>query len=123
VPALAVDLDPESVRVAAANARLNGMASLVRVGLGDGYRAGAARRHRRCRLVLANILARPLARLAPGLRRHLAPGGVAVLSGLLARQEPLVLAAHRAQRLVLVARITIGEWRTLVVARRSRDVS
>ncbi|MEI8393792.1 MAG: 50S ribosomal protein L11 methyltransferase [Rhodospirillaceae bacterium] len=119
VPVLAVDLDPESVRVAAANARLNGAGPLVRTGLGDGYRVGAARRHRPCRLILANILARPLARLAPGLRRHLLPGGVAVLAGLLARQERLVLAAHRAQGLVLRERFSLGEWRTLVITRRT----
>jgi len=118
VPVLAVDMDDESVRVAAINARINGAAGFVRTGRGDGYRVGAARKHRPCRLILANILARPLARLAPGLRRHLAPGGVAVLSGLLARQERLVLAAHRAQKLVLRQRVTVGEWRTLVVARR-----
>jgi ribosomal protein L11 methyltransferase len=118
VPVLAVDLDDESVRVAKVNARINGVGGLVRTGRGDGYRVGAARRHGRCRLILANILARPLARLASGLRRHLAPGGVAVLSGLLARQERLVLAAHRAQGLVLRRRLTVGEWRTLVVARR-----
>ncbi len=118
VPALAVDLDHESVRVATVNARLNGLAPLVRTGHADGYRVGAARTHKPCRLIFANILARPLARLAPGLRRHLAPGGVAVLAGLLARQERLVLAAHRAQGLVLKSRITLGEWRTLVIGRR-----
>ena len=118
VPVLAVDLDAESVRVATVNAHLNGLAPLVRTGRADGYRVGASRRHRPCRLILANILARPLARLAPGLRRHLAPGGVAVLAGLLARQEPLVLAAHRAQGLALMGRITLGEWRTLIIGRR-----
>ncbi|MEI6557230.1 MAG: 50S ribosomal protein L11 methyltransferase [Rhodospirillaceae bacterium] len=120
VPALAVDLDAESVRVATVNARLNGLSPLVRTGPADGYRVGAAQRHRPCRLILANILARPLARLAPGLRRHLAPGGVAVLAGLLGRQERLVLAAHRAQGLVLRARIDVGEWRTLVIGRPAR---
>ncbi len=118
VPILAVDLDEESVRVAAANAKINGTRAHVRTGRGDGYRVGAARRHQKCRLILANILARPLARLAPGLARHLAPGGIAILSGLLARQERLVLAAHRAQGLVLRRRYTLGEWRTLVIGRR-----
>ncbi len=118
VPVLAVDLDDESVRVADQNARINGVRALVQTGRGDGYRVGAARAHGRCRLILANILARPLARLAPGLGRRLAPGGIAVLSGLLARQERLVLAAHRAQGLVLRRRYTSGEWRTLVIGRR-----
>ena len=118
VPALALDLDAESVRVATVNARINGLAPLVRTGPADGYKVGPVVRHRPCRLILANILARPLARLAPGLSRHLAPGGVAVLAGLLARQERLVLAAHRAQGLVLIGRITLGEWRTLIIGRK-----
>ena len=46
-------------------------------------------------LIFANILARPLALMARDLARALAPGGRAVLSGLLRRQEPMVLAAHR----------------------------
>lgn len=121
VPAAAVDFDPESVRVARLNARINGLGPLVRTGIGNGWRAGAAVRHRPCRLILANILARPLAKMAPGLRRHLAPGGVAVLAGLLARQERLVLAAHRAQGLVLRERLPMGEWTTLVIERRSRS--
>ena len=66
-------------------------------------------------LVLANILARPLALLARDLKRALAPGGVAVLAGLLRRQEALVLAAHRAQGLSLERRLVIEGWSTLVL--------
>ena len=69
-------------------------------------------------LILANILARPLSAMAGDLARHLAPGGTAVLSGLLARQAPLVLAAHRARGLRLSRRIAIAGWVTLVLKRR-----
>ncbi len=69
-------------------------------------------------LVVANILAAPLTRFAPALARHLAPGGVAVLSGLLERHQRAVLAAHRAQGLALVERVVVGAWPTLVVRRR-----
>jgi ribosomal protein L11 methyltransferase len=55
--------------------------------------------------------------MAPALARALAPGGVAVLSGLLARQERGVLAAHRARRLTLRRRMCISGWHTLVLAR------
>ena len=68
-------------------------------------------------LILANILARPLARLAPDLRCHLAQGRFAVLSGLLERQVPLALEAHRKQGMLLVARIPIDGWPTLVMRR------
>src|SRR5579875_1190461 len=79
-----------------------------------------ALRRRRYDLVLSNILARPLALLAPELARVLAPDGRAVLSGLLARQEALVLAAHRRCGLALERRYRIEGWSTLVLRRRSR---
>ena len=68
-------------------------------------------------LVLSNILARPLARMAGDLAAHLAPGGIAILSGLLRRQAPLVIAAHRSRGLILRRRIAIAGWETLVLER------
>lgn len=116
-PVVAVDIDPEAVRVTHGNARANGVAHLVRVAGGNGYKTPLARRGRPYDVVAANILARPLARMAPDLRRALRRGGVAVLSGLLVRQERHVLAAHRAQRLRLVRRLHLDGWSTLVLAR------
>jgi ribosomal protein L11 methyltransferase len=113
----AADLDPDSVRTARENARINRLGPRLRIGQADGWRAGLSRTHPPCRLIVANILARPLARMAPGLARHLAPGGYAVLSGLLVRQERHVLQAHRGQGLVLAGRVTVGEWRTLILRR------
>jgi ribosomal protein L11 methyltransferase len=116
--AIAVDIDPGSVRVAEVNIRRNGVAASVAAFRSDGYRDRRIARAAPFDLVLANILARPLARMAPMLARSLAPGGVAILSGLLARQEPFVLAAHRAQHLALERRIAIEGWHTLVLRKR-----
>ena len=111
---IAGDIDPEAVRVARHHARRNGLAGKVRVVRAAGYSSrGLSRRD--YDLVLANILARPLALLARDLQRALAPGGVAVLAGLLQRQEALVLAAHRAQGLALSRRIVIEGWSTLIL--------
>lgn len=117
-PVLARDIDAEAVRVAARNATLNGVGRLVAVARSDGYRGCGLGGAARFDLVFANILARPLIAMAPRLARVLAPGGVAVLSGLLARQEAAVLAAHRAERLALMRRIAVDGWHTLVLARR-----
>jgi len=108
------DVDPEAVRVARHHARRNGLAAQLRVARAAGYRSRALR-GRRHDLIFANILARPLALMARDLKRALAPGGVAVLAGLLRRQEPLVLAAHRAQRLSLERRLVIEGWSTLIL--------
>jgi ribosomal protein L11 methyltransferase len=114
---VARDIDPEAVRVTAHNIRRNGVASLIAVGRSNGYRERRVMRRRRYDLVLANILARPLERMAADLRRALAPGGIVVLSGLLRYQEPGVLAAHRLAGLSLRQRIVIDGWSTLVLGR------
>ncbi len=116
-PVLAVDLDHEAVRVARINARVNGLSQAIRIRQGDGFKA--LPKTARYDLILANILARPLADMAPALARHLAPGGRAILSGLLNRQASQVIAAYRRQGLVLRYRHVVGDWPTLVVRRLS----
>ena len=57
--------------------------------------------------------------MAKDLAANLAPGGVAVLAGLLTRQQAQVLAAHRVQGLALVERLQVGDWPTLVVGKKA----
>ncbi len=117
---LAVDNDPVAVRVTRGNARLNGLAARVHTLAGEGYRRRPlATAQRRFDLVLANILSRPLQRMAPDLKRVLKPGGRAVRSGLLRGQEAEVLAAHRAQGLVLERRWRLGDWSVLRLKRKT----
>ena len=113
-PVRASDIDAGSVAVARHNIARNRVAKLVRVERASGYRDRLLRR-RAYDLILANILARPLALMAADLARYLAPGGHAVLSGLLARQEPIVLSPHRSLGLVLERRIVIDGWSTLIL--------
>jgi ribosomal protein L11 methyltransferase len=112
-PVVAGDIDPEAVRVARENATLNGVGGLIEFYLAPGVRHRKANRPRRFDLVTANILARPLMRLAPSLARVLAPGGSLILSGLLVRDVPGVLAAYAAQGLRLRKRAVIEGWATL----------
>jgi ribosomal protein L11 methyltransferase len=113
------DIDPGSVRVARHHVRRNGLSGRVRVACMPGFR-GRRLKGRRFDLIFANILARPLAQMARDLSRAIAPDGMAVLSGLLGRQEAYVLSAYRARRLTLVRRIVIGEWSTLILSARDR---
>jgi ribosomal protein L11 methyltransferase len=112
---VAADVDAEAVRVAAANARHNGV--LLEAVLSDGYRAPALRRRAPYDLIAANILARPLCRLAAGLERHLARRGAAILAGLLEDEAAAVLSAHRRRGLRLRRRIVLDGWTTLVLRR------
>jgi ribosomal protein L11 methyltransferase len=114
----AVDIDPDAVRVAAGNAQANGLAALIRPAVGATADRPPVAGAGPYDLIVANILARPLVTLAPGLARQLAPGGRIVLSGLLADQQPQVAAAYRRQGLRLASRLLIDGWATLLMTRR-----
>ncbi len=114
---LATDIEPWSVCVAHQNVVLNQLRRLVSVRLADGWRHPAVRAGRPYDLVLANILARPLSLMAPQLAAHLAPGGTAIVSGLLHNQSRSVLAAHLRCGLRLEATVQEGMWATLILRR------
>ena len=115
VPVLASDIDPEAVRIARENARLNGIAPFLEYLHAAGLGAPRFRTRAPFDLVFANILLPPLKRLAGPMRPLLAPSAHVVLSGLLAAQEQAALAAYRPHGLTLVRRIPLGEWVTLVL--------
>jgi ribosomal protein L11 methyltransferase len=110
---VAVDNDPEAVRLTHENAAINGVGDWVRAHLGEGYACPAVGAQGPYDLIVANILAGPLIDLAGDLKRALAPGGVAILSGLLAEQAESVLDAHRS--LALLRRYPRNEWVTLMI--------
>lgn len=113
--ALGVDSDEPSVEIANENARINGLASNVAFVCGNGYAPEKVAQNAPFDLIMANIFAGPLCDMAPDLRKHLKPGGTALLSGLLLDQEPAVRAAHEAQGLSLAKRMTLGEWSVLAL--------
>jgi ribosomal protein L11 methyltransferase len=112
---LASDIDPLSVRVAADNARLNGAGDLVETIRAIGFSAPQFNRRGPFDLVLANILANPLRQMATPMSRHLAPGALVVLSGLLPPQASAVISAYRARGLVLKRHIRIEGWSSLLL--------
>jgi ribosomal protein L11 methyltransferase len=110
------DIDPVSVRIARENALLNhARAAFVRA---DGLTNRAVARTAPYDLVFANILARPLVRLAPSIRGALKPGGTAILSGLLRSQQRQVSAAYLSRGFRLKRRHLRDAWATLVLERR-----
>lgn len=108
------DIDPIAVAKARENIRVNGVMAQMRAHESRGLDAVAVRRQGPFGLVLANILARPLERLAPLIAAHRTPGAPVILSGLLREQEPQVIAAYRRAGLFLHARIHHDEWSTLI---------
>jgi len=120
LPCIATDIDPVAVATAAENVRANGLGPWVRTGQAAGLRGGLARGGAPYDLILANILAAPLKRLAPDIARHLAPGGFAILSGLLRRQSRGVAAVYDGFGFRREDRVDLGEWSSLLLRRHAR---
>ncbi|MDX2155802.1 MAG: 50S ribosomal protein L11 methyltransferase [Hyphomicrobiaceae bacterium] len=110
----ASDIDPVAVEVARANVLLNRAAGGVALVEATGL-AHPELRRARFDLVIANILAGPLVRMAPDLAHALAPAGTIILSGILAEQAREVVGVYAMAGFRLVERrIRLG-WATLVL--------
>ena len=116
-PVLASDIDVVAVEVTRENARANGVAPLVQVLTADGLTHPALAKRAPYDLIIANILAGPLTKLAPDIARTLAPGGMTILSGLLRWQENLVVGFYRPQGLILRSLRRYGAWSALLLER------
>jgi ribosomal protein L11 methyltransferase len=110
----AVDIDPEAVKVAQENCLLNGVGEHVRVSdtplamISDSFD-----------IVLANILAEDLVRMAPELVARLNPGGMLILSGILIEKEDMVIDGYANSSMTLTEVSREGEWSCLVFTRTS----
>lgn len=102
---LALDIDPEAVDVARENLALNQMAEKVECGT-----TPLESLEERFDVILANILAEELVRLAPGLAACLNPGGALILSGILAEKEEFVRNGFAAQPFHYLETNRAGEW-------------
>lgn len=103
---LAVDIDPDAVKVAKENVAHNGVEQQVRVVRGDLVNGETMP----CGLAVANIVADAICMLCGPLKRHLAPGGLLICSGIIKEREADVLAAVQAEGYTIVDRLTKGEW-------------
>jgi ribosomal protein L11 methyltransferase len=101
----AVDIDPQAVEVAKENLAINGLAEQVECST-----TPLESMEESFDVILANILAEELIRLAPYLAERMNPGGSLVLSGILAEKEGLVRSGFALQPLKYLATLQAGEW-------------
>jgi len=114
---IASDIDQVAVDVALANVAINALDGRLECVEAAGFAHPRLAAAGPFDLVFANILKGPLVELAPSMAAHVAPGGVAILSGLLVVQAESILAAYAAAGFAEVGREDIGEWATLVLRR------
>ncbi|MBT4244003.1 50S ribosomal protein L11 methyltransferase [Planktomarina temperata] len=116
---LASDIDPVAVEVALANVKANGLVGRVACVESIGFDSPVLRAGAPFDLIFANILKGPLIELAPDIAAHLAPGGRAILSGLLVEQADEIVEVYQGQGLALETREDLGEWSALTLRRLS----
>lgn len=107
---VAVDVDELAIRAATENAARNAVAVTV-------ARGSAADLPGRYDLVLANIVAAALTRIAGDLAAHLAGRGRLVIAGIVATEEQSTAEAFAAQGLQVAGREQDGDWVRLDLAR------
>jgi ribosomal protein L11 methyltransferase len=113
---LATDMDPEAVRVAAANARRNEAKVLVLHAAGMNHEQ--IRKSAPFDLIMANILARPLHGLARTFAELCAGSAEVILSGLLDEQRAEIESVYRYWAFKPVRRWRMQGWCTLLLSRK-----
>lgn len=111
---LASDIDEDSVAIAAENAALNGVAKRVTTLCAAGFDHADIAEAAPFDFVFANILAGPLAELAPDMAVHVLKGGRVMLAGLMTEQEPGVISAYEAAGFRLINRLDQPTWPVLL---------
>lgn len=108
---LAIDIDPDAVKVAKENVALNHVERQVRVVVGDLCKSEAMP----CDLAVANIVADAICMLAGPLTRHLEKDGLLICSGIIREKEQQVMDAAAEAGYTLFDRIEKGEWVALAL--------
>jgi ribosomal protein L11 methyltransferase len=109
--ALGVDTDPIAIEATAANARRNRIGRRVRAREGS-----LPTGQRPFDVVVANLIASLLVRLAGDLRTEVAPGGTLLASGIFVDREAEVRAAFEAADMRVAGRLAEGDWVALEAA-------
>lgn len=114
---LATDIDPVATKIARFNANLNGVGPFIEAITANGMAHRRIHERAPYDLVVANILARPLTRLARPISMALTHDATVVLSGLRTSDKNRVLAAYRMQGLYLQWSLEEENWMALVLGR------
>lgn len=114
---VATDLDPLAVEVAKQNCHLNSLFSRIPVLQASGLKHPVIEQTRPFDLIMANILAGPLKRMACKVSKHLRSGGVVILSGILDSQSRRLEAHYRSYGFTLETRIRLEGWTTLILSK------
>ncbi|PQA86483.1 50S ribosomal protein L11 methyltransferase [Hyphococcus luteus] len=111
---LASDIDEDSVAIADENAALNEVGDKIKSVCAAGFDHEEIAAAAPYDFVFANILAGPLAELAPKMGEHVAKNGRVMLAGLMSAQEARVTEAYEKAGFRLINRLEQPTWPVLL---------
>ena len=112
-----IDNSSVAVESATANAALNGLSDKITVVLGILDETEAAHMAGQFDIVLVNILAHIIGRMAPQLAEVVAPGGLVIASGIIEARRPDAEQPLLAAGLELIDQAMIDDWLVLIFHR------
>ena len=114
---IASDIDPIATQTTEENIVVNNVTGVTAIAC-DGFNNSALETPAPYDLIVANILAKPLIKLAPDIVAHLKKGAYLIVSGLLVEQERSVLEAYDQLGMKYSNSFPINEWQTLILRKK-----
>jgi ribosomal protein L11 methyltransferase len=114
--AVAIEIDADAIGNADENIARNGVAERVTLIRGDA--AVLLPLIAPVHVILANIISSAIAELAPAMRRALAPGGKAIISGILTDERDALAAALQKDGWTIGRELVEGTWWSSVISAR-----
>lgn len=111
---LAVDIDPDAVKVAQENVNHNHVGHIISVQQGNLL----DRVTDICDICVANIISDVIISFASPLMKHIRPGGLFICSGIVSQRSDEVALALKAAGYEILQKVTKGEW-TAFLSRRN----
>jgi len=112
---VAVDIAQQAVDDTSRNAADHHMESLVAALRSDGFQHQRIRERAPYDLIIFNLLAEPIIQMAPDVQSHLDPGGICILSGILAWLAADVEAIYTQRGFTPLKTITRSPWVAFVM--------
>ena len=110
---LAIDIDPDAVRVAQENVEKNGLADKITVQCGDLTKGVEYKPD----IIVANLMADLVMKLTPAASRYLVPGGLFISSGILDSKEGTVTEVIWPKAFEIVEILHDGEWCAIIACK------
>jgi ribosomal protein L11 methyltransferase len=112
------DIEAQSVVITRENAKANQVSDHVTALQVDGFDHETIQQNSPYQLIVMNILADPLKRLAQPATHHLAKnGGVLMLSGMLAHEVDIIAEIYQSLGLELLHKLALSDWHSLILSK------